>query len=78
MNLQTTLFMVLSCLILFLAMLVVIVVFVGILRIAIISVFDFDFVESYKNRKGKEPVKKKSDDDLPRIYKLGINGDKDV
>ena len=50
MNLQTTLFMILSCLILFLAMLVVVVVFVGILRIAIISVFDFDFIKVFKKK----------------------------
>ena len=50
MNLQTTIFGILACLVLFLAMLVVIVVFVGILRIAIISVFDFDFIKMFKKK----------------------------
>lgn len=50
MNFQTIIFGILACLVLFLAMLVVIVVFVGILRIAIISVFDFDFIKAFKKK----------------------------
>lgn len=56
MNFQTLIFRILACLVLFLAMIVVIVVFVGILRIAIITTFEFDFVEWFKNRE-KEKVK---------------------
>lgn len=56
MNFQTLIFGILACLVLFLAMLIVIVVFVGILRILIISTFEFDFVKWFKNRE-KEKVK---------------------
>ena len=51
MNIQTLIFGILACLVLFLAMIVIIVAFVGILRISIIATFDFDFVEWFKNRK---------------------------
>ena len=53
MNFQTLIFGILACLVLFLAMIVIIVVFVGILRISIIATFDFDFVAWFKNRKRK-------------------------
>lgn len=56
MNFQTLIFGILACLVLFLAMIVIIVVFIGVLRIAIITTFEFDFVEWFKNRK-KEKVK---------------------
>ena len=53
MNFQTLIFRILACQVLFLAMIVIIVVFIGILRIAIITTFEFDFVEWFKNRKRK-------------------------
>ena len=53
MNFQTLIFGILACLVLFLAMLIVIVVFVGILRILIISTFEFDFVKWFKIEKRK-------------------------
>lgn len=51
MNLQTLIFGILACLVLFLAMIVIIVVFIGILRISIIATFEFDFVKWFKVRK---------------------------
>ena len=89
MNFQTLIFSILACLVLFLAMLVIIVVFVGILRIAIISVFEYDFVQAYKNRKAlKQGIKTVNEvrkengveplDDLPMVYKMGLyEGKKD-
>ena len=53
MNFQTLIFRILACLVLFLAMIVIIVVFIGILRIAIITTFEFDFVEWFKMKKEK-------------------------
>ena len=53
MNFQTLIFRILACLVLFLAMIVIIVVFIGILRIAIITTFEFDFVEWFKKKKEK-------------------------
>lgn len=56
MNFQTLIFGILACLVLFLAMIIVIVGFIGLLRISIIATFEFDFVMWFKNRK-KEKVK---------------------
>lgn len=78
MMIQTIIISILSILIIIVAFMIVLVGSIGILRIVVASVFEFDFVKAYKNRKGKEPTKKKNDDDLPRIYKLEIKGDKNV
>lgn len=53
-NIQTIIFGILACLILLLSFFIVIVVFVGILRIAIISVFEFDPLIWWKKRKTKK------------------------
>lgn len=58
MNIQTLVFGILACTVLFLSFLIIIVVFVGILRVMVISVFEVDFVKAYKNRKPKESVSK--------------------
>ena len=60
MNIQTLIYSLLAFTVLILAMLVVIVVFVGILRIAIISVFDFDFIVWFKTKpkRNKNETKK--------------------
>lgn len=83
MNFQTLIFSILSCLVLFLAFIIILVVFCGVLRIAIISVFEYDFVKAYKNRKTLKGIKppniaKEPLDDLPRVYNMGLyEGKKD-
>ena len=88
MNFQTLIFSLLSCLVLFLAFLIILVVFCGVLRIAIISVFEYDFVQAYKSRKAlKQGIKTVNEvrkekgldplDDLPRVYKMGLYKGKD-
>ena len=79
MNFQTLIFSILSCLVLFLAFLIILVVFCGVLRIAIISVFEYDFVQAYKNRKALKEIKpfKEQYEDLPRVYKMGLYKGKD-
>lgn len=82
MNFQTLIFSILSCLVLFLAFLIILVVFCGVLRIAIISVFEYDFVQAYKNRKALKGIKSpdkslKPFEDLPRVYKMGLYKGKD-
>lgn len=80
MNFQTLIFSLLSCLVLFLAFLIILVVFCGVLRIAIISVFEFDFVKAYKSRKALKGIKPFNEQykDLPRVYNMGLyEGKKD-
>ena len=54
MNFQTIIFGIVACLILFLASLIAIVAFIGVLRIAVISVFEYDFIKAFKNKKEKK------------------------
>lgn len=80
MNFQTLIFSILACLVLFLAFIIILVVFCGVLRIAIISVFEYDFVQAYKNRKALKGIKpfKEPYEDLPRVYNIGLyEGKKD-
>lgn len=50
MSFQSTIIFLLGFLILMIAMLLIIVVGIGILRIAVISVFEFDFVNWYRSK----------------------------
>ena len=83
MNFQTLIFSILACLVLFLAFIIILVVFCGVLRIAIISVFEYDFVQAYKKRKALKGIKppnivKEQYEDLPRVYNMGLyEGEKD-
>lgn len=62
MNIQTLIIGILACILLFLTFLIVDVIFVGILRIVIISVFEFDFVKAYKEMKELKKHKSEVDD----------------
>lgn len=53
MNIQSIIVFLLGFLILLLGFSIIIVIFVGILRIAIISVFEFDFVSEWRKKHGK-------------------------
>ena len=57
MNVQNTLVFILGLTILITAMLIIIVGFLGVLRVMMISVFDFDYVVSFKNWKTKKKAK---------------------
>lgn len=53
MNIQNTIVFLLGLTILITAMIIIIVLFLGVLRIAMISVFEWDYVVAYKNWKNK-------------------------
>lgn len=66
---QTIVISILSILIIIVAFLIVLVGSIGILRIVVASVFEFDFIKWAKTKK------KKSNDDLPLIYKNDLMED---
>lgn len=68
---QTIVISILSVLIIIVAFLIVLVGSIGILRIVVASVFEFDFIKWAKTKR------KKSNDDLPRIYKMDLKGKDD-
>lgn len=74
MTIQTIIISILSILIIIVAFMIVLVGSIGVLRVVIMSVFEFDFVKWYKTRKKS---KSKDQDDLPRIYKLNLKGKDD-
>lgn len=53
MTIQTIIISILSILIIIVAFLIVLVGSIGILRVVVVSVFEFDFVKWYQKRKGE-------------------------
>ena len=66
-NIQSIIFGLLGCLVVLLAFLIVLVGFAGILRIAVISVFEFDFVKWFKKRKNMYKLNLKRSEDEKKI-----------
>ena len=67
MNIQTIIVDILMLLILITALMIVLVGCVGVLRVFIASVFEYDFIKAFKNKK-VNPKTKKDNNDLPIIY----------
>lgn len=67
---QTIIISILSILIIIVAFMIVLVGSIGVLRVVVLSVFEFDFIKWLKTR----TKKKNTNDDLPRIYKLNLKG----
>lgn len=75
MTIQTIIISILSILIIIVAFLIVLVGSIGVLRVVVLSVFEFDFIKWLKARVNTK--KKNTNDDLPRIYKLNLKGKDD-
>ena len=58
---ENTIVFILGLTILITAMIIIIVVFLGILRIALISVFEWDYLESYRKWKNKKKAKEEEE-----------------
>ena len=66
-NIQTIIVDILMLLILIIALSIVLVGCIGVLRVFIASVFEWDFIKAFKNKK-VNPKSKKDNNDLPIIY----------
>lgn len=72
---QTFVISILSILIIIVAFLIVLVGSIGILRIVVVSVFEFDFIKWIKTK--KKPKTKINFKDLPKIYLENMEGEED-